>query len=55
MFNYSCRFYLKSTEIKEQLITLYCNDDDQLFQQPIQEILGNIAFEVCPIFHDSGV
>lgn len=48
MFYYICLFYLKSTDIKEHLISLYCNDDDQLFQPAIQEIIGNIAFEVCP-------
>lgn len=48
MFYYICLFYLKSTDIKEHLISLYCNDDDQLFQPDIQEILGSIAFEVCP-------
>lgn len=48
MFNYICLFCSKSTDIKEHLISLYCNDDDQLFQPGIQEILGSIAFEVCP-------
>lgn len=45
-------FHLKQYLVKEHLISLYCNDADQLFSQSaIQEILGNIAFEVCSCFN----
>lgn len=44
-------FHLKQSLVKEHLISLYCNDADQLFKPAIQEILGNIAFEVCSCFN----
>lgn len=43
--------HLKQSLVKEHLISLYCNDADQLFKPAIQEILGNIAFEVCSCFN----